>query len=253
MLCDVCHEREARIMFTEIINGNKREQHLCEQCAGDQARGLQEKLGTDLSFGSILSGILQNYAKGITTRNNANEPVCLRCGMTATDVIKEGRLGCPQCYDVFSLIIDKNLKANQGADEHAGKFPQHGVKTEIHKKMSSMMIPGLEEAVNAARRGTQKASVSKLKNSAAQGENVKNEGKPEEANRLNNAGEDLEQLKLQLRGAIEDEDFDLAAVLRDRIHALENAAGEKSGSSGKSKKNAAPKEPGKKARRKAEE
>ena len=33
MLCDKCKKNEAKIYYTEIINGEKKEQHLCEDCA----------------------------------------------------------------------------------------------------------------------------------------------------------------------------------------------------------------------------
>ena len=33
MLCDNCRENEATVRYTEIINGNKREMMLCEECS----------------------------------------------------------------------------------------------------------------------------------------------------------------------------------------------------------------------------
>lgn len=33
MLCDSCHQREATVHLTQIINGYRTEKHLCEQCA----------------------------------------------------------------------------------------------------------------------------------------------------------------------------------------------------------------------------
>lgn len=33
MQCMECHERPAALHVTEIVNGTKRERHLCEQCA----------------------------------------------------------------------------------------------------------------------------------------------------------------------------------------------------------------------------
>ena len=33
MLCSICHKNEAVICYTEIINGIKKEQYLCPECA----------------------------------------------------------------------------------------------------------------------------------------------------------------------------------------------------------------------------
>lgn len=33
MLCDSCHQREATVHLTQVINGYRSEKHLCEQCA----------------------------------------------------------------------------------------------------------------------------------------------------------------------------------------------------------------------------
>lgn len=46
MLCDGCHENEAVVFYTEIINGEKKELHLCEACAAKET-------GMDQSFVSL--------------------------------------------------------------------------------------------------------------------------------------------------------------------------------------------------------
>ena len=84
MLCDVCQTRQAKIFYTEIVNGQKKEQHLCEQCASEYtAVPLNELLGGQglSSVGSILSGILSSYAKGKSLKNDDHkETVCPECG-----------------------------------------------------------------------------------------------------------------------------------------------------------------------------
>ena len=43
MLCENCKENEATVKYTQIINGDKKEMHLCEECS--------HKLGIDnISF-----------------------------------------------------------------------------------------------------------------------------------------------------------------------------------------------------------
>ena len=118
MLCDVCQTRQAKIFYTEIVNGQKKEQHLCEQCASEYtAVPLNELLGGQglSSVGSILSGILSSYAKGKSMKNiDHKETVCPECGTTESEFLKTERAGCPVCYNVFSDMIAKNFKAMQG-------------------------------------------------------------------------------------------------------------------------------------------
>lgn len=212
MLCDICHAREAKIFYTEIINGQKREQHLCENCASEQTLAISDKLGTEIQIGSILSGILQNYAKGIAAKS-ANEPVCMRCGMTASELIKGGRLGCPECYNAFSMILDKNLKTVQGATTHHGKEPLNARKTEIKpqpvvKSPADVMREATDEIARKNRRTvparTRSEETAEAKQSAQTATSPK-----------------LEELKAQLAAALAEEDYEQAAALRDRIHALE--------------------------------
>ena len=130
MLCEICHENEARITYTEIINGVKKEQHLCEKCAAKQSPfsniAGNFKIGPDVPFGNILSGLLQSFAKGLGAMQE-KESICGRCGMTASEFAKTGRLGCPNCYSAFAPILDKNLKTLQGAIENKGKRPMNAV------------------------------------------------------------------------------------------------------------------------------
>ena len=55
MLCEKCQEREATIIYTEIINGVKTEHSLCSECAKDM------DFGDELPFAELLAGILGAY------------------------------------------------------------------------------------------------------------------------------------------------------------------------------------------------
>lgn len=56
MLCDVCKQAEATVHLTQIVNGEKRESHLCEACArSDTEAGWLEPV---FSFNKFLGGLL---------------------------------------------------------------------------------------------------------------------------------------------------------------------------------------------------
>lgn len=222
MLCDICHTREAKIIYTEIINGQKREQHLCESCASEQTLAIKDKLGNEIPIGSILSGILQNYARGIAAKS-ANEPVCMRCGMTASELVKSGRLGCPECYNAFSMILDKNLKTVQGQVEHHGKIPVNAKKVEIApapqniRTAADVMKEATDEIVrkNNRRAAADKSAAAKEEQAAGASQTASGQEPLSQS-----ASDQIEMLQTSLAEALAIEDYEEAARLRDEIRAV---------------------------------
>ncbi len=183
MLCGVCKTREARIFYTEIINGEKKEQYLCEECA-TKSTSLRLKTpfgGEPFSLGGLLSGLFEEeqepepeekipaVSEGLT---------CEKCGMTYDEFKERGSFGCAACYQSFGKVLAKNIKNIQGSDIHVGKRPNGVVE--------------------------------------------KSEPEPEKGVKLS----EVEKLSMQLNQAVECEEYELAASLRDRIRELKNGRGE---------------------------
>ena len=61
------------------------------------------------------------------------EVVCKKCGRTYSEFQKTGKLGCSECYEVFSAPLKTALKNFHGNLEHTGKIPG-GISEEISKK-----------------------------------------------------------------------------------------------------------------------
>ena len=170
MLCDKCHKREAKIYCTEIIDGEKKEQYLCELCAAEYASyqmGLIE-VNKEMAVENLLSSLLE---KGFVQNKEKKEevPVCKSCHMTYEEFLKIGKFGCSQCYATFGKVFDKSLKQIQGNETHHGKIPKGFVSA------TTQMIENLSE---------------------------------------------IEKLSLKLQYAVEKEEFEEAAKLRDQIRAL---------------------------------
>lgn len=120
MLCNHCKKKEAKIYYTEIINGEKKEQHLCEECAAEYTSffvmdSFQNK---ESWLGGLLSGLLD----GLSVK--AAEPVCKKCGMTLDAFLKNGHIGCTECYESFGENFSRLLRNIQGGDTHNGKVPK---------------------------------------------------------------------------------------------------------------------------------
>ena len=122
MLCSNCGKNEANVHYTHVINGEKTEYNLCDECA--------KKLGIDemdfsmpISFSNFISdffdedSLLPSFSGNMITK-------CPKCGLTYEDFTKKGKFGCGECYNTFSSRIESVLKNLHGSAKHRGRAPQ---------------------------------------------------------------------------------------------------------------------------------
>lgn len=123
MLCERCGQRPATVHFTEIINGHKQESHLCEVCAGEiQPQGF--KFVPQLNLHNFLAGLLNHEfgggGYGLTVTGGRK---CEKCGVAEEQFIKQGLLGCGDCYPYFEERLLPLLRRIHGSTRHTGKVP----------------------------------------------------------------------------------------------------------------------------------
>ena len=114
MLCERCKTREATIQYTEVVNGVRTEHNFCAQCASEL------EIGQDFPLGRLLSGLL-GLGGGNPREEKYSQVVCPTCGTSYGDFVKNSRFGCPDCYEVFDLLISDKIRQLQGSDRHKGK------------------------------------------------------------------------------------------------------------------------------------
>lgn len=123
MLCSMCHKNEAVICYTEIVNGVKKEQYLCPECAAKYTAFDADAPG--LTPGSLLAGLLTSVLgqAGVTREDDSKKTnlVCKNCGMTYNEFLKYSKFGCSECVHTFGFLLDDYLKKIQGSCEHCGK------------------------------------------------------------------------------------------------------------------------------------
>lgn len=196
MLCDKCKKNEATVYYTEIINDHREEQHLCEECAtGLTSFHMNSSFGGhEFTLGNFLSTILGNPGSYSSAKPFIKEEVrCKGCGMTYSEFQKSGRFGCNQCYNSFENFLNESLKRLHGSDTHIGKRPHNfGRRVNADK----------EEQVFYPENG----------NNSLSGKNQEKVNIPKTS--------EIDQLSYQLRQAIEKEEYEEAARLRDEIRAL---------------------------------
>lgn len=135
MLCENCGKREANVMYTQVINGDKKEMHLCEECS--------EKLGIGnmdfkmpISFSSFLGDFFDEFENNtlLPELDPIKQLTCDSCGMTFEDFMNTGKLGCSNCYDTFESKIDPILKNIHGATKHVGRLGKIGPSTNLKEE-----------------------------------------------------------------------------------------------------------------------
>lgn len=122
MLCQQCQKKVANVHFTQIINGNKVEMYLCDQCASEKG---QLGFSPQLKLGDFLWGFPGFGGNtGFAQLEQPKEVHCTICGMSFEDFRKTGKLGCGNCYRVFKENLNPILRRIHGNIEHTGKIPE---------------------------------------------------------------------------------------------------------------------------------
>ena len=156
--CMICKEKDATVHFAEITNGQIKKMHLCDECA------TQKGIGVNISFS------VADLIAGLSPESHFSDDAqkCPACGMEIQEFKNSGRLGCSQCYEAFSKVLNHIIESVHKNTVHTGKMPPN---VEIRE---------------------------------------------DEQNRL----ERIHAFQTQLQQALEKEDYEKAAELRDKIKTL---------------------------------
>ena len=190
MLCENCHQNEDSIHYTEIINGVKREHYLCMECARKlNFSGLGDMSDTEFPFVRLLTGLLSAGGGGKELEDSPMMHVCCPgCGMSFDEFTMVGKFGCAECYGVFAPLIEDNMKRIHGDSVHRGKKYKSG--------SGDMPVSG--------ERNDNTLAIMKDEN--------------------DDPVETLKELNRKLREAVEIENFEEAAKLRDKIRMLKSSS-----------------------------
>ncbi len=116
--CQSCAS-PATVHLTDIVNGQKKELHLCQSCAEKQH--LLTPQGLDLP--AILQTLIGQHVGALT--DELARLTCPACGIKYMEFRAEGRLGCPHDYEVFRRGLEPILERIHRSTRHVGKSPRH--------------------------------------------------------------------------------------------------------------------------------
>ena len=122
MLCQNCNKNKATVKYTQIINDNKKEMMLCEECS--QKLGISKmSFNMPIDFSNFFGEMLSDYENSdfMPMISKIKELKCDNCNMTYDEFINIGKLGCPECYTAFSDKIDPILRRIHGSDRYLGR------------------------------------------------------------------------------------------------------------------------------------
>ena len=121
MKCQGCNQ-PATVHLTDIVKGHKREVHLCQACA-EKREILKHQ---ELNLSAILQTVIGQHIGPLT--DELARLTCPSCGIKYMEFKAEGRLGCPQDYEVFRAALAPLLQRIHRAQRHVGKVPAHAVR-----------------------------------------------------------------------------------------------------------------------------
>jgi protein arginine kinase activator len=120
--CESCSQ-PATVHLTDIVNGLKREVHLCQECA-EKRQILQNN---ELNLSAILQTVIGQHVGPVS--DELARLACPACGIQYMDFRAEGRLGCPHDYAVFRAGLGPILRRIHRAERHCGKTPRRASRS----------------------------------------------------------------------------------------------------------------------------
>lgn len=181
MKCENCGKNEANVKYTQIINGEKKQMFLCQDCSERLGIDSNIHLNMPINFSSFLSDFFDDV-NSITPMPMLEKVIkCQKCGLTFDDFMNTGKFGCSNCYEEFETRIDPILKNIHGSNRHIGRLGK--------------VIDGNNISENFENK-----------------EDSKNENK-----QIDKKAKHIEDLKAELKLAIKEERYEDAAKIRDEI------------------------------------
>ena len=171
MLCERCKKNNASFFYNETVNGKTTSFALCQECARELEKEgkisfshhAHDPFSHFADVDDLFSGFFGSPKKAAVP---ANEKRCTLCASSFPEIVKNGKVGCAKCYEVFADELERTIRSIHGNVKHIPRATPEQ-KEENEKK----------------------AKISELKN--------------------------------ELKTAIEKEEFERAAALRDEIKKLE--------------------------------
>lgn len=191
MICQECNQRDATVHFTKILNNTKQEIHLCETCAREKGDAMMKSFGGP-GFGT----------------NPFGEPTY------SFHNLLSGLLGYEQGQTLMSKGVQVQPAGPHRCTTCGLSYPQFAQLGRVgcadcYKHFATHLDPLLRRIHGGATAHTGKV--------------------PARSGGLIKVKKQIEELRHELQTKIQEEQFEQAAVLRDRIREMEQGIGKGEG------------------------
>lgn len=116
--CQACHEREAVVHLTQVVDDEVRTVHLCGKCAAERGIATDEAAAAS-PLGSFLAALGPG---ALPPAAETSAGSCPECGATLADIRASGRLGCASCWVTFERPLRDLVRRLHGATRHTGEW-----------------------------------------------------------------------------------------------------------------------------------
>lgn len=205
MKCSNCKHNEATVKFLQIINGEKTELFLCDNCA-DEIGIENVDINIPMDFSSFISDFFDSFSEQelLSALTENKQEKCNNCGLSYDEFVKTGKLGCIDCYDIFSDRIDLITKNIQGSSEHRGK--KVGNVKDVNYLNKEENFKNNDKEGNNYNKNTSNVS------------GISSQDMKDDVDENNK----IEILKMKLKKVIKEEKYEEAAKIRDEIRKLQD-------------------------------
>ena len=140
--CQTCG-KAATVHITKIVNGQKQEMHLCQECSEKQ----QVLKNQELNLAVILQTMIGQHVGGST--DELARLTCPTCGIKYMEFRADGRLGCPKDYEVFRVGLEPILQRIHRAGRHVGKRPDRSPERQDQAAEMARLRKQLRDAIDS--------------------------------------------------------------------------------------------------------
>jgi len=146
MKCESCQKQPAVVHLTDVSNNQKREIHLCEDCAKEKGVTIKSHMNKDPNFPEFLTQLVESQTEATSEEKDIR---CPRCGITYRKFRSTGKFGCPNDYVVFKKGLLNLLEKIHQKVQHVGKIPRRVGDQLARQKELSQLREELARAIES--------------------------------------------------------------------------------------------------------
>lgn len=124
MLCSNCGRQDAEVIIKNVTKDGVQSIGLCRDCAREMGLLSPDVPSITISFSMVEPDFIKARKRRSAAKQKRleqeNALVCSECGMMYGQFRETGLLGCPACYEAFRFPLGALLQEQQGAESHWG-------------------------------------------------------------------------------------------------------------------------------------